>query len=123
MIIKPTLCQAQPHFNLSPEKVYSLHTAAGPHGPHAGDTALWRLSFNTAQHSTLATSRDHSLGDVKKCGQDCDVRSVWKCWEDWEAIRAENECVLLGGSWEVGAMGAMGAMGRMLEGGCYGCYG
>ena len=28
-----------------------------------------------------------------------------------EAIRAENECVLLGGSWEVGAMG------RMLEGG------
>ena len=103
MIIKPTLCQAQPHFNLSPEKVYSLHTAAGPHGPHAGDTALWRLSFNTAQHST----KDHSLGDVEKCGQDWDVRSVWKCWEDWEAIRAENECVLLGGSWEVG-------------GGCYG---
>ena len=71
------------------------------------------------QHSAAltltTTSRDHSLGDVEKCGdvdrEDWDVRSVWKCWEDWEAIRAENVCVLLGGSWEVGAMG------RMVEGG------
>ena len=61
------------------------------------------------QHSAAltltTTSRDHSLGDVEKCGdvdrEDWDVRSVWKCWEDWEAIRAEK----------------VGAMGRRLGGG------
>ena len=62
------------------------------------------------QHSAAltltTTSRDHSLGDVEKCGdvdrEDWDVRSVWKCWEDWEAIRAEMSvfCWVGAGRWE-----------------------
>ena len=70
------------------------------------------FQHSAAQASTIhwGTWRNVESGDVDR--EDWDVRSVWKCWEDWEAIRAENVCVLLGGSWEVGAMGRMVGGGR-----------
>ena len=59
------------------------------------------FQHSAAQASTIhwGTWRNVESGDVDR--EDWDVRSVWKCWEDWEAIRAEK----------------VGAMGRRLGGG------
>ena len=60
------------------------------------------FQHSAAQASTIhwGTWRNVESGDVDR--EDWDVRSVWKCREDWEAIRAEMSvfCWVGAGRWE-----------------------